>query len=163
VQPEERKMTMVRRGWKAGSFAVLVMAATLPALAVACEPGHVVAEVAGADAERYKAMENGDLPTLARYLADDLIYTHSSAVVDSKETYIDSLRSGKVVYKQTRRSDLRVSPYGCTAVMTGRGDFSVTIDGKGVEVQLRFTNVWVKNPEGWQMVAWEATRIPPKP
>lgn len=156
-------MTIVRRGSKLGCRMVLAFLATLPGLAGACEPGQVVAEVTGADAGRYQAMENRDIPTLARYLGDDLIYTHSSALVDSKESYIDSLRSGKVVYKQTRRTDLRVSPYGCTAVMTGRGDFSVSIDGKDVEVQLRFTNVWVKNPEGWQMVAWEATRIPPKP
>lgn len=156
-------MTIVRNVRKVGGRVALVLAATLPGLAGACEPGQVVADVTAADAERYSAMESGDIPKLAKYLGDDLIYTHSSALVDSKETYIDSLRSGKVVYKQTRRSDLRVSPYGCTAVMTGRGDFGVSIDGKDVDVQLRFTNVWVKNPEGWQMVAWEATRIPPKP
>ena len=156
-------MTIVRRGGKFACRMVLAFMATRPGFAGACEPGQVVAEVNGADAGRYRAMENGDIPTLAGYLGDDLIYTHSSALVDSKETYIDSLRSGTGVYKQTRRTDLRVSPYGCTAVMTGRGDFSVTIDGKDVEVQLRITNVWVKNPEGWQMVAWEATRIPPKP
>jgi hypothetical protein len=103
------------------------------------------------------------MPTLARYLADDLVYTHSTAVVDSKATYIESLRSGKVHYKHTVRSDVRVIPYGCTAVMTGRGDFKVAVDGKDIEVALRFTNVWVMNDEGWQMVAWEATRIPPKP
>lgn len=156
-------MTIVRNARKAGWRVALVLAAALPGFAGACEPRQVVADVTAADAERYSAMERGDIPMLAKYLGDDLIYTHSSALVDSKETYIDSLRSGKVVYKQTRRSDLRVSPYDCTAVMTGRGDFSVSIDGKDVEVQLRFTNVWVKNPEGWQMVAWEATRIPPKP
>lgn len=152
-------MTMVRKGLTT----MLVLAAVLPGVSVACEPGQVTAEVLGADAERYKAMETRDVATLSRYLGDDLIYTHSSAVVDSKDSYVESLRSGKVVYKQTRRSDLRVSPYGCTAVMSGRGDFSVNVDGKDIEVQLRFTNVWVKNPEGWQMVAWEATRIPPKP
>ncbi len=152
-------MTTMRKGLTT----LLVLAAVLPGAALACEPGQVMAEVLGADAERYKAMENRDLATLSRYLGDDLIYTHSSALVDSKDSYVESLRSGKVVYKQTRRSDLRVSPYGCTAVLTGRGDFSVTVDGKDIEVQLRFTNVWVKNPEGWQMVAWEATRIPPKP
>lgn len=152
-------MTMLRKGLTT----MLALAAVLPGVSLACEPGQVMAEVLGADAERYKAMENRDLATLSRYLGDDLIYTHSSAVVDSKDSYVESLRSGKVVYKQTRRSDLRVSPYGCTAVMSGRGDFSVTVDGKDIDVQLRFTNVWVKNPEGWQMVAWEATRIPPKP
>ena len=43
-----------------------------------------------------------------------------------------------------------------------RGDFKVTLDGKDIEVPLRFTNVWVKRDGGWQMVAWEATRIPAK-
>ncbi len=147
-----------RKGW----FAGLVLAG-MPMLGMACEQSQVVAEVIGADAERYKAMENRDMPTLARYLADDLVYTHSTAVVDSKATYIESLRSGKVHYKHTVRSDVRVIPYGCTAVMTGRGDFKVAVDGKDIEVALRFTNVWVMNDEGWQMVAWEATRIPPKP
>jgi ketosteroid isomerase-like protein len=158
MQPEDDSMKNVRRG-----TAVLMVLAVLPGIAAACEPGQVVAEVTGADAERYKAMVKRDMPTLSRYLGDDLVYTHSSAVVDSKEAYIEALRSGKVVYKQALRSDVRVSPYGCTAVMTGRGDFSVAIDGKDVEVPLRFTNVWVKNPDGWQMVAWEATRIPAKP
>ena len=152
-------MKNARMGWRG----LLVAAAALPGFAGACEPGQVVAEVGGADAERYKAMENRDFATLSRYLGDDLVYTHSSAVVDSKDSYIESQRSGKVVYKQTRRSDLRVQPHGCTAIMTGRGDFSVVVDGTDIDVQLRFTNVWVKNLEGWQMVAWEATRIPPKP
>lgn len=129
----------------------------------ACEPGQVIAEVIGADAERYRAMVNRDVPTLSRYLGDDLIYTHSSAVVDNKESYVASIASGKVVYRQTDRHDLRVMPYDCTAVVTGRGVFQVTLDGKDVTVDLRFTNVWHKRPGGWEMVAWEATRIPPKP
>ncbi len=151
-------MTLSRKGWIAG-----LALAGMPVFAVACEPAQVAAEVAGADAERYKAMENRDVQTLARYLSDDLIYTHSTAVVDSKASYIETIRSGKVYYKHTERSDLRVTPYGCTAVVTGRGDFKVAVDGKDLDVQLRFTNVWVKGEAGWQMVAWEATRIPPKP
>lgn len=145
---------------------VLVVAGLLTSLAgpaaAACDPGQVVAEVIGADAERYRAMVNRDVPTLSRYLGDDLIYTHSSAVVDNKESYVASIASGKVVYRQTDRYDLRVTPYDCTAVVTGRGVFQVTLDGKDITVDLRFTNVWHKRPGGWEMVAWEATRIPPK-
>ena len=124
--------------------------------------GETVAEVIGADAERYRAMVNRDVATLARYLGDDLIYTHSSAVVDSKETYIASIATGKVVYRQVDRHDVRVTPYDCMAVVTGRGAFQVTVDGKDMTVDLRFTNVWQKRPGGWEMVAWEATRIPAK-
>jgi hypothetical protein len=51
---------------------------------------------------------------------------------------------------------------GCTAVMTGRGAFLVELDGKEMTVDLRFTNVWARRDGAWQMVAWQATRIPPK-
>ena len=70
--------------------------------------------------------------------------------------------TGKVVYRQVDRHDVRVTPYDCMAVVTGRGAFQVTVDGKDMTVDLRFTNVWQKRPGGWEMVAWEATRIPAK-
>lgn len=140
-----------------------LMALLTGSMARACEPGQAVAEVIGADAERYRAMVNRDMPALGRYLGDDLVYTHSSALVDSKESYIASLASGKVVYRQTDRHDVHVAPYGCAAVVTGRGVFQVTVDGKDMTVDLRFTNVWQKRANGWEMVAWQATRIPPKP
>lgn len=152
-------MDLGKRRWMAG---VVLGAALCPGWAGACEPAQTVAEVIGADAERYKAMVNVDVRTLSRYLDDDLIYTHSSAVVDSKQSYIDSIASGRVRYLRTDRSDLRVTPYDCTAVVSGRGDFKVTVEGKEMDVQLRFTNVWVKRDSQWQMVAWEATRIPAK-
>jgi ketosteroid isomerase-like protein len=128
----------------------------------ACDRARVADEIATADANRYAALVAGDLAAVARYLGDELTYTHSSSVVDTKEAYLDALRSGKVVYRQTERSDLKIVPYGCVGVMTGRGDFKVTLDGKDIEVPLRFTNVWVMRDGRWQMVAWEATRIPAK-
>jgi hypothetical protein len=128
----------------------------------ACDRARVADEIATADANRYAALVAGDLAAVARYLGDELTYTHSSSVVDTKEAYLDALRSGKVVYRQTERSDVKITPYGCVGVMTGRGDFKVTLDGKDIDVPLRFTNVWVMRDGGWQMVAWEATRIPAK-
>ena len=152
---------MGKRGMQ--GFAGVALAAMLCAAPVqACDPARVVEEIGAADADRYAALVAGDLAAVARRLGDDLSYTHSSSVVDTKEAYLDALRSGKVVYRQTERSDVKIVPYGCVGVMTGRGDFKVTLDGKDVDVPLRFTNVWVMRDGRWQMVAWEATRIPAK-
>lgn len=142
-----------------GSLAAVVVSA--PATA-ACEPERVTVEVLEADTGRYRATIDQDVSTLATFLGDDLVYTHSTSAVDSKASYLESIRSGRVMYRRTDRSDLKVSAYGCVGVVTGRGDFKVTIEGKDMDVQLRFTNVWVKRDAGWQMVAWESTRIPPK-
>lgn len=127
----------------------------------ACDPVDVANEVAVADAMRYDALLKRDFDRLSELLADDLIYTHSSALVDDKTSLLDALVSGRVAYLGTAVSDRSIRAYGCTAVITGRGDFKVALEGKPLDIQLRFTNVWVKAARGWQMVAWESTRIPP--
>lgn len=134
----------------------------LASAAFACDADKVPAEVLAADETRYRAMVTEDFATLETVLGDDLIYTHSSTVVDSKQSFVETLRTRKVTYIKTDRSDVKVTPYGCIAVVTGRGDFDVTIDSKPLQVQIRFTNVWHKRSSRWQMVAWQATRIPPK-
>ena len=134
-----------------------------PALAETCDPTLVPSEVLAADEARYVAMLAVDVAGLERLLGNDLFYTHSSTQIDDKAAYIEALRTGKVVFRETLRSDVRVVPYGCTAVMTGRGDFKVELDSKPLEVHIRFTNVWEKRGIGWQMVAWQATRFPPRP
>jgi ketosteroid isomerase-like protein len=153
---------MGKRAMQGLAGATLAGALCMVAPVQACDPAQVVQDIAAADASRYAALVAGDLAAVARYLGDELSYTHSSSVVDTKQAYLDALRSGKVVVRQVDRSDVNITPYGCVGVMTGRGDFKVTLDGKDVDVPLRFTNVWVMRDGGWQMVAWEATRIPAK-
>ncbi len=141
----------------------LALGAALPARAErSCAPEDVVAGVARADEARYEAMRAADMPALGATLGDDLVYTHSSSVVDSKQSYMASIASGKVRYKRTDRHDVLIRAMGCTAVMTGRGVFLVELDGKETTVDLRFTNVWARRDGNWQMVGWQATRIPPK-
>ena len=44
---------------------------------------------------RYKAMVGADKSALNELLADDLIYTHSNAVIDTKQSYIDGILGGR--------------------------------------------------------------------
>jgi hypothetical protein len=61
-----------------------------------------------------------------------------------------------------KRSDVTVRTYGCLAIITGLGNFDVTVDGKDISVEIRFHSVWAKRAAGVQFVSWEATRVPPK-
>ncbi|HZP88217.1 MAG TPA: nuclear transport factor 2 family protein [Burkholderiales bacterium] len=115
----------------------------------------------GEDA-RYVAQTANDFATMEKLFGDDLVYIHSSAVVDGKASYIDSMRSGNVKYRVMRRSDVNVRTYGCLAIMTGNADFDVTVKGQEMSVALRFTSIWAKRGDGVQFVGWQATRIPPK-
>jgi ketosteroid isomerase-like protein len=112
------------------------------------------------DAKRFAATTKNDFDTLASLLADDLVYTHSSAAVDGKTTYIDALRTGKTKYESIEPSDVKVRVYGVTAIVNGTAKLSVTTDGKTNSFSLRYTDVWVMRDNKWQMVSWQSTRLP---
>ena len=112
---------------------------------------------------RYQAQATNDIATLERLLGPDLVYIHSSAAMDSKNSYLELLRSGTVTYRAMRRSEVTVRTYGCLAMITGNAAFDVTTKGEDLSIQLRFHSVWAKRPQGVQFVSWQSTRLPPTP
>ena len=61
-------------------------------------------EALKAEDMRYAAQTSNDFAALERMFSPDLIYVHSSAIVDNKQSYIDSMRTGTVIYKTDRKS-----------------------------------------------------------
>jgi ketosteroid isomerase-like protein len=118
------------------------------------------AEVLAADRARYDAMIAQDFAALDRLLADDLLYTHSTAVTDTKAQYLAALRSGKYRYKVARCEGVTVRIHGTTAIVNGRGFLDVDVDGVPRSLANAFVNVWVRTPEGWRMTAWQSTPLP---
>ena len=53
-----------------------------------------VAQVRDAETRRYAAMVANDAKALDALLADDLVYTHSTAATETKKVFIDRLSSG---------------------------------------------------------------------
>ena len=117
-------------------------------------------EALKAEDARYAAQMSNDFAAMEKMFSPELVYTHTSSVVDNKQSYIDSMRSGKVVYKVMRRSDVQVRTFGCIAILTGNGNFDVNVNDKDVNVLLRFTSIWQKKDGAMQYVSWQSTRIP---
>jgi len=140
----------------AGIFAVtLWIAASARLIAADAET-----EVAAIERQRFAAMLAADVAALDRLLAPDLTYTHSSAKVETKQEYIEAIKTGASKYKVIEPEDIRVRVYGSTAVLTGYCQFEVTSGGQELKLRVRFTDVYVKNDGAWRMVAWQSTRIP---
>lgn len=116
--------------------------------------------VRAAELARFKAMTTGDLATLGTLLGDDLVYTHSSALVDSKASYVESMRSGALRYQAIEPREMKVRVYGTVAVITAAAAVTSISKGQTSNNQLRYTDVWVLRDGRWQMVGWQSTRIP---
>jgi hypothetical protein len=117
-------------------------------------------EALTAEEARYAAQMANDFAAMERLFGEDLTYFHSSTVVDTKASFVDSMRSGAVRYRQMRRGDVKVRCYGCLAIITGKGSFDVTVKGENRTLNLQFHAIWAKRAAGPQFVSWQATRLP---
>ncbi len=110
---------------------------------------------------RYKAMVEADKATLNELLADDLTYTHSNAVVDTKQSYIDGILGGRWAYAKAERPEENIAVFGDCARVTGHVRLTLkNADGTTRGVNGRFMNLWVKRNGKWQMTGWQSTPIP---
>jgi hypothetical protein len=112
------------------------------------------------DRKRMTAMAEKDIATLNAVLADDLIYTHSSARLDTKQSLIGNMESGGTVYNSVEPSDVKAQDLGSAVVLTGVARIRVTSGGKPNAFGVRFTDVYANKDGKWQMVTWQSTRLP---
>lgn len=117
-------------------------------------------EVLALEARRCAAMTGRDADALAAMLHDDLVYTHSSGVVDDKASCLGAIRSGRTRYHSISCADQRVRAYGDTALVTGNADIEVDVDGRHKSLRLCYLDVWTRTPQGWRFVAWQSTARP---
>ena len=110
--------------------------------------------------DAYKqALIKKDAAALSRVLSDDLTYTHSSNLHQDKAAVLESLK-GPAATEAIDFKNLKVRVYGNTAVVTGDVDFRNNTAGVVTVSKLHVLHVLVKGPQGWQLVARQATRYP---
>jgi len=117
--------------------------------------------VLAAEALRRKALIDDDTAQVEQLFADDLVYVHTSGLIHDKAQYL-AYAANVVRYLDVTRDQLQVRVYGDMAVMTG---FQVnTLCKRADEIAVRgegfVTQVWVKNPQGWQIASFHGNRLP---
>src|ERR1700743_314442 len=102
--------------------------------------------------KRMTTMAEKDIKTLNEVISDDLIYTHSTARLDTKQSLIGNMESGSTVYTAVEPSDVKAQDLGDTVVLTGACRISVMSQGRPNSFNVRFTDVYANKGGQWQMV-----------
>jgi ketosteroid isomerase-like protein len=119
-----------------------------------------VAEIETLEDRRWAAQIAEDTATLGELLADDLTYTHSNALVDTKATYLDNIVNRVFDYRSEKRTDTQILISGDAALVTGRVQFVVVAGGRTVDLDARYTAVWLRRDGTWRFYCWQSTSIP---
>lgn len=105
----------------------------------------------------------GDRQVFDNFFADDVIYTRSAGVTVNKAEILKNIgvravNEPKATYEA---DDFTVHPYGEMAVVNFRLIQHNEQDGKQETNYFRNTGTFLKRNGKWQVVAWQATKIPP--
>lgn len=106
-----------------------------------------------------KAVLNRDLSALDKLLAPDLIYGHASGVVDTKQTYIEKLRSGKQVYRTLEQRKVSVRMHGDAAITHSWTRVTGVNPAGPFDDRIMMIHVWVKKGAAWQLAGHQTTRV----
>lgn len=112
------------------------------------------------DKKRMDATAQKDVATLNELISDDLVYIHSSARTDTKQTLIGAMVSGQTVYTSMVPSEVKARDCGSAVILTGIARISVVSNGKPNSFGVRFTDVYANIGGKWQMVSWQSTKLP---
>ena len=117
------------------------------------------ADVESAAKDLAQAQMKKDKATLEKLLSDDIVYSHSSGMRETKAEHIKAVMNPKNRYTNIDYKETSVRVYGNTAVLITKATFSVDNDGKKADNVLSMMQTWVKRPSGWQLVARWTTRL----
>jgi len=112
--------------------------------------------------EFMRAVANNDADALDGLLADDWIIVDPDGSIIDKARFLGLIRSGALSHESMEATDLRVRPYGNTAVVTGLATTKGKFMGQDFASCERATDIFVKQPSRWQCVFTQLTRFTKK-
>ena len=104
------------------------------------------------------AEEQHDRAALERIIADDFIGTGPGGNTISKRMIVPADTARQAGGMRMRAQDTQVRLYGDTAVAIGRG-----LPKENSPDEMRFTLVFVRRQDRWQMVAGHISPVPAQP
>ena len=139
----------------------LLALAPTPANSQTTDTAAVLRAVFGVEDARFAAMVRADTASLRSALADNLSYVHSSGRRESKGEYLAAVGSGAMKYEEftPRERDARLlGPR--VVVVVGLAHARAVSNNQPVDVNVRYTAVYERRTDSWQLVAWQTTRVP---
>ena len=106
-----------------------------------------------------RAWLNNEWETINSILADDWTLIDPAGRILTKAQIMEEAKSGTRKLESGTLDELHIRLFGDVGVVTGRTTATGSYKGVSASARLRFTDVFVKQGDDWQVVASQATLI----
>ena len=124
------------------------------------DDGVAAKQISELEARRYQAMTDADVSTLEELFSAELVYTHSDATADSKQSYLYKLASGYFDYGALEHPETSIVVHGDCAIVVGDMRGALQIGGQTRVLNSRSLAVWVRENGAWVLLAFQPTKYP---
>lgn len=107
---------------------------------------------------KFKWLVAKKVDSLNQFLDERLTYIHSNGWVQTKKELVDDLLSGKLSYDKIEVVKDSIRIYPKSAVVTGKGKFTATLNGTTNTFDLTYTETYVLQKREWKLVSRHASR-----
>ena len=121
-------------------------------------------DVRAAMQKRAEAMVAGDIEAIAGLLEKRLIYTHSSGLVDTRESYIEALNRREYVYHSVEPVSIDHSIVDRDSVILNsimEVVMTVRSTGQSLSRRIRVTEIWARDAvdQTWRLLVSHSTNV----
>jgi ketosteroid isomerase-like protein len=114
------------------------------------------------DAKITEAVKDGDAKTVGKYLADDYMVVDPLGRTHTKKSYLGYIEKDIAKFEQLKETDVQVKTFGDAAVITGLLHIKGKVNDKDVSGDYRWTRVYHKKGDDWQIIVEHQTYVLPK-
>lgn len=145
------------------TFGVVAAALFIASQAGGAQRSSVETEIAALIDQWAEARVKGDTAFLERFYAAELRIGQMNGALIDRNDDIALFAARRIKPEYIRNTDVRVSVYGETAVVSGVESLKGTYDGRPGEMSLRVLEVLVHRDGRWQLVAAQSAAIATPP
>jgi hypothetical protein len=118
------------------------------------------AVLAKLEAERYKLMIAEDTAALSKLIAPSVQYYHSNGMLDTKQSFLNSIATRELVHKKITVTESTNRIYRKHfGIVTGRATYDITYKGTDMVLNFVFTNVYYKYKGKWLLISRQTTKV----
>jgi ketosteroid isomerase-like protein len=117
-------------------------------------------EIRACETRLYDAMRASDLAELDALLADDLLFAGPTGELATKGMDLELHRSGGTQFHELTPKELEIRVWSEQFALASAKIFlSGTFLGQAFAGHYRYTRIWRKGPQGWQIVGGSVTTM----
>ena len=111
--------------------------------------------------QRYAAAMSQDVEQLEQMVVDELRYCHTTGAVDTKTSYLETVRTGGIRWLEVNPLGMEARVYDNVGVIAGEVRQQITVGGRDqpIDMHIRTIEVYLKRDGRWQLSEFQASNV----